>query len=257
MRHTRFELQRIYLCMRMGSDDPERMAFLMGHVKNRMKSRQSDRVTNYEHHGSAIGCERKTATGGWVSACHTVNWAEKAAIAALMIDGNLSRKAAIKAFLAAAEPLPSATAAAGDAAGASAESEAVAAASDAAGGAPGSAAGDGDVGPGAGDVAAIDDPANDIEYEENADDVDAQFALNLVAAGVASVGEDGLEISGDGIRILTGESGLPQQESADAAGSDDAPAAADALDAALAAIEAEPELRRSSRATRGVSNRWR
>ena len=45
MRHTRFELQRIYLCMRMGSDDPERMASLMGHVKNRMKSRQSDRVT--------------------------------------------------------------------------------------------------------------------------------------------------------------------------------------------------------------------
>ena len=187
-----------------------------------------------------------------------MNWAEKAAIAALMIDGNLSRKAAIKAFLAAAEPLPSATAtAAGDAAGASAESYAVAAASDAAGGAPGSAAGDGDVGPGAGDVAAIDDPANDIEYEENADDVDAQFALNLVAAGVASVGVDGLEISGDCIRILTGESELPQQESADAAGSDDALAAADALDAALAAIEAEPELRRSSRATRGVSNRWR
>ncbi len=28
-----------------------------------------------------------------------MNWAEKAAIAALMIDGNLSRKAAIKAFL--------------------------------------------------------------------------------------------------------------------------------------------------------------
>ena len=74
---------------------------------------------------------------------------------------------------------------------------------------------------------------------------------------MASVGEDGLEISEDGIRILTGESELPQQESADAAGSDDAPAAADALDAALAAIEAEPELRRSSRATRGVSNRWR
>jgi hypothetical protein len=188
-----------------------------------------------------------------------VNWAEKAAIAALMIDGNLSRKAAIKAFLAAAEPLPSATAAAaGDAAGASAESDAVAAASYAAGGAAGSAAGDGDVGPGAGDVAAIDDPASAIEYEENADDVDAQFALNLVAAGVASVGEDGLKISGDGIRtILTRESELPLQESADAAGSDDAPAAADALDAALAAIEAEPELRRSSRATRGVSNRWR
>ena len=55
---------------------------------------------------------------------------------------------------------------------------------------------------------------------------------------MASVGEDGLEISGDGIRILTRESELPQQESADAAGSDDAPAAADALDAALAAIEA-------------------
>ncbi len=40
LRHTRFELQRNYLCMRMESDDPERMASLMGHVKNRMKSRQ-------------------------------------------------------------------------------------------------------------------------------------------------------------------------------------------------------------------------
>ena len=250
--------------MRMGSDDPERMASLMGHVKNRMNSRQSDRVTSAIMVLRSDANEKRRQVGG--TRYRRVNWAEKAAVAALMIDGKLSRKAAIKAYVAhavaAAVPLAAAAAgdvaAAGAGAGAGADVPAPAGAADLAGPVAGTDA-DADAEMGGGDVAVVDPAgvhANDMEHDEAVEDVDAQFALNLLAAGVARPVEDGLEISDDGIRALTGESDLPPRESGEEADFD-AAAAATALDDALAALDAEEgQLRRSSRATRGV-NRWR
>ena len=206
---------------RMGSDDPERMASLMGHVKNRMNSRQSDRVTSAIMVLRSDANEKRRQVGGY----RRVNWAEKAAVAALMIDGKLSRKAAIKAYVAhavaAAVPLAAAdagdvaAAGAGAGAGAGADADAPAGAADLAGPVAGTDA-DADAEMGGGDVAVVDPAgvhANDMEHDEAVEDVDAQFALNLLAAGVARPVEDGLEINDDGIRALTGESDLPPRES--------------------------------------------